>query len=74
MEEKLMRRPQVTENTGMKTSTIYAKMKKLRFPKQYKYGGTACWKYTEIMEYIISGEEYVHQKLLKEKEKIELSK
>ena len=26
------------------------------------------------MEYIIYGEEYVHQKLLKEKEKIELSK
>ena len=68
MEEKLLRLPQVIENTGIKTSTVYAKIKALRFPRQYKYGGTACWKMSEIQEYIDKGEEYVHQKLLKQKE------
>jgi prophage regulatory protein len=67
MEEKLFRLPQVLEKTGIKTSTVYAKIKALRFPQQYKYGGTACWKMSEIQEYIDKGEEYVHQKLLKQK-------
>ena len=70
MEEKLqlLRRPEVEKMVAAKCSTIYAKIKKLRFPKQYKYGGTACWKMSEIQEYIDKGEEYVHQKLLKQKE------
>ncbi len=73
MEERLLRLPQVIENTGIKTSTIYAKMKQMRFPKNYKYGGTACWKMSEIQEYINKGEEYVHEKLLKLKQKEKVS-
>lgn len=68
MYERLLRKPQVVELTGIKGSTIYAKMKQLRFPIQYKYGGTACWKLSEIQEYIDNGEEYIHQKLLKQKD------
>ena len=62
--DKLLRKPQVIELTGIKGSTIYAKMKQLRFPIQHKYGGTACWKMSEIQEYIDNGEEFIHQKLL----------
>ncbi|MCT7584633.1 AlpA family phage regulatory protein [Aliarcobacter butzleri] len=68
MEEKLLRRPDVEKLTGIKCSTIYAKIKQMKFPKQHRYGGTACWKMSEIQEYIDKGEEYVHQKLLKQKE------
>ncbi|MCT7528984.1 AlpA family phage regulatory protein [Aliarcobacter cryaerophilus] len=70
MEEKLqlLRRPEVEKMVAAKCSTIYAKIKKLRFPKQYKYGGTACWKMSEIQLYIEIGEEAYHQKLLKQKE------
>ena len=68
MNEKLLRRQDVEELTGIKCSTIYAKMKKMRFPKQHKYGGTACWKMSEIQEYINNGEDYYYLKLLKQKE------
>ena len=68
MEERLLRRKDVQKIVPIATATIYAKIKALRFPKQYKNGGTAVWKFTEIMEYIDKGEEYVHQKLLKQKE------
>ena len=73
--EQLLRKPQVIDLTGIKGSTIYAKMKQLRFPIQHKYGGTACWKMSEIQEYIDKGEEYINQKLLcqKELEKIKVS-
>lgn len=64
MTEKLLRRPQVIEITGFPTSTIYAKIKQLRFPRQYKFGGSACWKMSEIQEYIEIGEDSYHQKLL----------
>ncbi len=68
MEERLLRIKGVKIHIPLPTSTIYAKIKALRFPQQYKYGGTACWKMSEIQEYINKGEEYVHQKLLKQKE------
>ncbi|MCT7614896.1 helix-turn-helix transcriptional regulator [Aliarcobacter butzleri] len=69
MSEILLRRPQVEKLTGIKCSTIYLKIKKLRFPKQHKYGGTACWKKSEVQLYIDIGEEAYHQMLLKQKEK-----
>lgn len=65
MSEILLRRPDVEKLTGIKCATIYWKIKNLRFPKQYKYGGTACWKMSEIQEYIDIGEEAYHQKLIK---------
>ena len=64
MNETLLRRPDVEKLTGIKCSTIYVKMKQRRFPKNYKYGGTSCWKMSEIQEYINKGEDWVHQKLL----------
>ncbi len=69
MEEKLLRRKDVQKIVPIATATIYNKMKELRFPRQIKNGGTAVWRYSDVMEYIINGEEYVHQKLLKLKEK-----
>lgn len=76
MEEKLLRIKGVKEYVPLPTSTIYSKIKALRFPQQYKYGGAACWRMSEIQEWIDKGEEYVYQKLLrkKEKEEIELVK
>ncbi|OCL89455.1 helix-turn-helix transcriptional regulator [Arcobacter porcinus] len=71
MGEKLLRKPQVIEITGIAGSTIYAKMKQLRFPSQHKYGGTACWKLSEVQEYIKIGEEEYSKKI---KEKINVSK
>ncbi len=68
MNETLRRRPDVEKLTGIKCSTIYAKMKQRRFPKNYKYGGTSCWKMSEVHLYIDIGEEAYHQKLLKQKE------
>ena len=65
MEERLLRRKDVQKIVPISTATIYNKIKELRFPSQIKNGGTAVWKYSEIMEYIINGEDYVHQKLLK---------
>lgn len=65
MEERLLRRKDVQKIVPISTATIYKKMKQLRFPKQYKNGGVACWKMSEIQEYINKGEEYVHKKLLK---------
>lgn len=71
MEERLLRLPQVIEKTGIKTSTIYAKIKQKRFPSQRKYGGTACWFITEIMDWIKIGEEQYYQNILKkEQEKV----
>lgn len=74
MEEKLIRIKGVKSYVPLPTSTIYAKIKALRFPQQYKYGGTACWKMSEIQEYIDKGEEYVYQKLSKLKEKEQIKK
>ena len=68
MEERLLRRKDVQKIVPIATATIYAKIKALRFPKQYKYGGTVCFKHSEIIEYVEKGEEWVHQKLLKQKE------
>lgn len=68
MSETLLRRPQVEKLTGIKCSTIYAKMKQRRFPQQQKYGGTACWKNSEIQLYIDIGEEAYHKMLMKQKE------
>lgn len=68
MEDRLLRRKDVQKIVPVSTATIYAKIKALKFPKQIKNGGTACWKMSEIQEYIEKGEEYVHQKLLKQKE------
>ena len=68
MDEKLLRRKDMQKIVPIATSTIYAKIKTLKFPRQYKNGGTAVWKLSEIKEYIDKGEEYVHQKLLKQKE------
>ena len=65
MSETLIRRQEVEKLIGIKCATIYQKIKKLRFPKQHKYGGTACWKMSEIQEYINIGEEAYHQKLIK---------
>ena len=65
MSETLLRRQEVEKLIGIKCATIYQKSKKLRFPKQHKYGGTACWKMSEIQEYINIGEEAYHQKLIK---------
>ncbi len=68
MEERLLRRKDVQKIVPISTATIYNKIKALRFPKQIKNGGTACWKMSEIQEYIEKGEDYVHRKLLKQKE------
>ncbi len=68
MEEKLLRRKDVQKIVPIATATIHAKIKALRFPKQIKNGGTAVWKFSQVMEYVDKGEEYVHQKLLKQKE------
>lgn len=68
MNERLLRRKDVQEIVPLSTSGIYSKMKDLKFPKVYKYGGTAFWKMSEIQEYIEKGEEYVNQKLIKQKE------
>lgn len=68
MDEILWRLPEVLHRTGKKTSTVYSKIKALKFPQQHKYGGTACWKRSEINEWIDIGEEAYHQKLLKQKE------
>lgn len=65
--DKLLRRRQVEDLTGIKCSTIYLKIKQLRFPRQQKFGGSACWKMSEIQLYIDIGEEAYHQKLLMEK-------
>ena len=65
MSETLLRRQEVEKLIGIKCATIYQKIKKLRFPKQHKYGGTACLKMSEIQEYINIGEEAYHQKLIK---------
>ena len=65
LSETLLRRQEVEKLIGIKCATIYQKIKKLRFPKQHKYGGTACWKMSEIQEYINIGEEAYHQKLIK---------
>lgn len=69
MEERLLRRKDVQKIVPIATATIYKKIKALRFPRQIKNGGTACWKLSEVQEYINKGEEYVHQKLLKLNEK-----
>ena len=68
MEEKLLRIKGVREYIPLPVSTIYAKIKQMRFPQQQKYGGTACWKKSEIQLYIDIGEEAYHQMLLKQKE------
>ena len=68
MEERLLRRKDVQKIVPISTATIYNKIKNLRFPKQHKYGGTACWKMSEVQLYIDIGEEAYHQKLLKQKE------
>ena len=68
MEERLLRRKDVQKIVPIATATIYSKMKQMRFPQNHKYGGSSCWKMSEIQEYIDKGEEYVHQKLLKQKE------
>ncbi|MGB6328545.1 MAG: AlpA family phage regulatory protein [Halarcobacter sp.] len=71
MNERLLRRKDVQKIIPISTASIYCKMKDLKFPQVYKYGGTAFWKLSEIQEYIEKGEEYVHQKLLKQKDKLE---
>lgn len=71
MNERLLRRKDVQEIVPISTASIYAKMKDLKFPQVHKYGGTAFWKLSEIQEYIEKGEEYVHQKLEKQKDKLE---
>lgn len=73
MSETLLRRPEVEKMVGIKCATIYFKIKKLRFPKQHKYGGTSCWKMSEVQLYINIGEEAYHQKLLMEKESEKVS-
>lgn len=71
MSERLLRRKDVQEIVPISTAAIYNKMKDLKFPQVHKYGGTAFWKSSEIQEYIEKGEEYVHLKLLKEKDRLE---
>ncbi len=68
MEEKLLRIKGVKIHVPLPTSTIYAKIKALRFPKQHRYGGTVFWKMSEVQLYIDIGEEAYHQMLLKQKE------
>ncbi|MCG3704313.1 helix-turn-helix transcriptional regulator [Aliarcobacter butzleri] len=68
MEEKLLRIKGVREYIPLPVSTIYAKMKSLKFPQQKKYGGTAMWSYLEVKLYMDMGEEAYHQYLLKQKE------
>ncbi len=68
MEERLLRRKDVQKIVPISTATIYNKIKNLRFPKQYKNGGTACWKMSEVQLYIDIGEEAYHKKLLAEQE------
>lgn len=73
MEERLLRRKDVQKIVPIATATIYAKIKALRFPKQIKNGGTACWKMSQVQLYIDIGEEAYHQKLLMEKESEKVS-
>lgn len=65
--DKLLRRRQVEDLTGIKCSTIYLKIKQLRFPRQHKFGGSACWKMSEVQLYIDIGEEAYHKMLLERK-------
>lgn len=71
MSEILLRRPEVEKIVGIKCATIYHKIKNLRFPKQHRYGGTACWRMSEIQEYIDIGEEAYHLKMLMKQKEIE---
>ncbi|MCT7586619.1 helix-turn-helix transcriptional regulator [Aliarcobacter butzleri] len=66
--ETLLRRPEVEKLIGIKCSTIYHKIKNLRFPPQHRYGGTACWRMSEVQLYIDIGEEEYHKMLVKQKE------
>lgn len=68
MEDRFLRRRGVQEYIPFPTSTIYAKMKALRFPQKKRYGGTAMWAYSEVKLYMDIGEEAYHQHLLKQKE------
>ena len=67
--DKLVRIRGLKEYIPSPTSTIYAKMKALKFPQQQKIGGTAYWRMSHIQLYIDIGEEAYHQMLLKQKEK-----
>lgn len=66
--EKLLKIKDVKKYIPISTASIYNKMNELRFPNTYKFGGSVFWKLSEIQEYIDKGEEYVHQKLIKQKE------
>lgn len=51
-EERLLRRPEVERRTGLARSTIYARMKDGRFPKQVSGGSMATWRESEVNEWI----------------------
>lgn len=49
---KFIRRPQVESITGLKRSSIYAKMESNEFPKPVKIGQrAAAWIYSEILDW-----------------------
>lgn len=50
---KLLRRPAVEEMTGLKRSTIYAKMDKDEFPKPIKLGERmVAWLESDVIDWI----------------------
>ena len=53
MDEKLLRRKDVQKIVPIATSTIYAKIKALKFPRQYKNGGTAVWMSNEVLNWAV---------------------
>lgn len=48
----LLRRPQVEERTGLKRSSIYARMAKGTFPKSVSLGRAVAWVEAEIEAWI----------------------
>jgi prophage regulatory protein len=55
MNSNIWRRPKVSEETGLPRSTIYDKMAKGEFPKQFKLGPRAVgWRSTDILAWLAS--------------------
>lgn len=51
-QKRLLRRPQVEERTGLKRSSIYARMAKGTFPKPVSLGRAVAWVEAEIDSWI----------------------
>ena len=53
MEERLLRRPEVEEVTGLSRASIYAKMAKGDFPRPMRLGPRAvAWRQSDVQKWI----------------------